>query len=546
MLKNLADRKQLGAYYTPSTVADILCDWAITSPNNVILEPSFGGCEFLDSSIRRLEEIGCAHPERQIFGCDIDPHAFDYLSERPHLASGSQFIQRDFLQAAPIDFGAVKFDVVMGNPPYVRHQKLGSEQKLWAQKIRQAVLPDLNLQTSLWGLFLIHSSRFLREGGRFAWLLPSSFVYADYAKHLQRFLRKHFAQVRVITLDQRLFESQGAMEGTVVLAAAGWTVESRRYPVAIHRSVVASIEKLGHALSETERTIRQPKNAYNDLVKRSVRLGDYCSMQIGIVTGNAAFFLLNKTQATMHGLLDRNLSYVIGKSAIVPGLTIAKSDLRKAYEAGLKVKIFSPQNPPTPDAVEYIRQVPKHSIESNLTFNKRPIWYQPLDKKKSEAFFAGMSHLGPRLVLNSSGATCTNSLYRVSFKSNISKRTKQVLALLVQSTFSQLSAEHEGRAYSAGMLKHEPSDAGLIRLLLPSRTVGLKQAFAQADRSLRAGDAVEARKIADRFLIANGALSAVDCGELAALLQQARDRRMVSRQKPKLLDDPKNSLVQSG
>ncbi len=202
VLKDLTDRRKLGAYYTPSSVAEILCSWAITDASSLVLEPSFGGCEFLDSSIRRLEQIGCNQPEKQIFGCDVDPHAFEHLDRRPRLLRESQFIQRDFLQVAPTDFGAAKFDVIIGNPPYVRHQKLNAIQKQRAQEIRQLVLPNLNLQASLWGLFLIHSSCFLEEGGRFAWLLPSSFVYADYAKDLQRFLQKHFDELKVIGLDQ--------------------------------------------------------------------------------------------------------------------------------------------------------------------------------------------------------------------------------------------------------------------------------------------------------------------------------------------------------
>ena|ERR1700733_10812577 len=94
VLKNLFDRRQIGAYYTPSSVAEILCSWAITEASGLVLEPSFGGCEFLDSSIQRLEQIGCTQPEKQIFGCDIDSQAFEHLGKRTRFLQGSNFIQK--------------------------------------------------------------------------------------------------------------------------------------------------------------------------------------------------------------------------------------------------------------------------------------------------------------------------------------------------------------------------------------------------------------------------------------------------------------------
>lgn len=543
VLKNLYDRRQIGAYYTPAPVADILCAWAITRAKGLVLEPSFGGCEFLDSSLRRLEQLGCTQPEQKIFGCDIDPQAFEYLARRPRLVAKSNFIQRDFLQVTPADFGVTEFDVVIGNPPYVRHQKLDAEQKRRAQEIRRQILPGLNLQASLWGLFLIHSSRFLADGGRFAWLLPSSFTYSDYAKDLRRYMRKHFEELKVIGLSQRLFEQQGAMEGTVVVAAAGWNKRGYRYLAPVQQFVVSSIEDLRGALFGAGFIKRSTNGAYERLRKKSTRLGDYCSFQIGVVTGDTAFFLLNRDQAMARKLAERNLRYIVAKSSSAPGLAITRAELRRAYDVGGRVKVFDPPRPLSRDAVRYIASMPPSAIAANLTFNKRPIWYRPLDRKKSDAFFAGMSHHGPRLVLNQSAATCTNSLYRVTFKSRISERARSVLALSLLSSFSQLSAERVGRAYSAGMLKHEPSDAAKIQVLMPLSLVGLRGAFAKADLCLRSGKLAEAREISDEFLMSNGTMRRDQCAELRDQLAQAREARLVGRAKAKLLDNTKNSSI---
>ncbi len=93
----LEDRRKLGAFYTPERLSQILSNWVIRSGSDTVLEPSFGGCGFLQAARNRLSALGCASPRSQIYGCDIDPVAFDYLAN----TLGSpvdlmRFIQSDF------------------------------------------------------------------------------------------------------------------------------------------------------------------------------------------------------------------------------------------------------------------------------------------------------------------------------------------------------------------------------------------------------------------------------------------------------------------
>src|SRR5687768_11206544 len=91
--------KRRGVFYSPSDVADLLVDWAVRTPNERILEPSFGGCEFLSSIERRLVTLGSIRPWRQMFGCDVDANAFKQHLARlqPRTLRRGQFIKEDFL-----------------------------------------------------------------------------------------------------------------------------------------------------------------------------------------------------------------------------------------------------------------------------------------------------------------------------------------------------------------------------------------------------------------------------------------------------------------
>ncbi|MES2106300.1 MAG: N-6 DNA methylase [Pseudomonadota bacterium] len=57
-VKNIAKRQEFGAYYTPLHVAEILAKWAIRDENESVLEPCFGGCDFLEAIRARFAACG--------------------------------------------------------------------------------------------------------------------------------------------------------------------------------------------------------------------------------------------------------------------------------------------------------------------------------------------------------------------------------------------------------------------------------------------------------------------------------------------------------
>jgi hypothetical protein len=52
----------------------------------------------------------------------------------------------------------------------------------------------------------------------------------------------------------------------------------------------------------------------------------------------------------------------------------------------------------------------------------------------------------------------------VTFKGTVTKANQRAVCLALHSTYSQLSAEFEGRQYGSGVLKLEPSEAKRLRV----------------------------------------------------------------------------------
>ena len=218
----LEERRKIGAFYTPEPLSQILSDWAIRSSSDLVLEPSFGGCGFLQCAQTRLVELGCSEPRKQIYGSDIDPVAFDYLANVFHgPVDLSRFSQTDFLEVSPGGKWPESFSVVLANPPYIPYQDLGAERRRSLSSAKWAIDGVVG-RASLWAYFLAHSLSFLAKNGRMAWVLPGAFLQADYARPIRAFLADNFSRVAAIVIRERIFLDAGADEETVILLADGY------------------------------------------------------------------------------------------------------------------------------------------------------------------------------------------------------------------------------------------------------------------------------------------------------------------------------------
>jgi len=77
-----------------------------------------------------------------------------------------------------------------------------------------------------------------------------------------------------------------------------------------------------------------------------------------------------------------------------------------------------------------------------------------------------------------------------------------LVAISILTTFSQLSAEIEGRSYGSGVLKHEPSEAKKIKIYIPDNfdKKEITKTFNLIDHHIRNNDPESAQKIADNFI----------------------------------------------
>ena len=92
----------------------------------------------------------------------------------------------DWKAEFPAIMTAGGFDVVIGNPPYVRQESLSDIKDYFAKHYE-----SFDPIADLFVYFMERSLKLLREGGRFSFIVSSSFLRTTYAEPLRRVLKKH-------------------------------------------------------------------------------------------------------------------------------------------------------------------------------------------------------------------------------------------------------------------------------------------------------------------------------------------------------------------
>ena len=220
--KDLQPGKLRGGYYTSAKLAEWLSSWAILSATDRVLEPSCGDGVFLDAAAARLESLGREGSDtEQIRGIEIVEGEATKARQRLESRYGSQ-------AGAAVKTGDFftwwkrteeRFDVVVGNPPFIRYQTFPEPHRSQAMEIMELLDLRPNRLTNIWVPFVAAASASLRPGGRLAMVLPAELLQVSYAGQLRSFLTDHFRRIDLVSCNELFFAN--AEQEVILLLAEG-------------------------------------------------------------------------------------------------------------------------------------------------------------------------------------------------------------------------------------------------------------------------------------------------------------------------------------
>ena len=464
-------QRKLGAFYTPQLVTDCLSYWAIRQPSDTILEPSFGGCNFLTSSVKVLKKLGSKNPFESIYGFDIDLGAFEILQQNNF--KSCNFVFEDFLSSAKEN--TIQVNVVLGNPPYLPIHKLKEEYKIQLFSKFKKYSFKIPRKSSLWVYFIVHSFRYLRPGGRMAWVVPDSICFTSYGKAFLNQLSGYFTDIKVIRVEERYFVETGTNEKTSFLLCDGFC-QGTSNPVILKYGLLSEALQAVKILTEKpnvlylgEQKVSKVDSIHLNNHFKLMKLGELFYIKIGIVIGATSILILNK-EAAENSPFHPNYTYpIITKGKQLQEVVITREKLCSTgskYPLNLidGIKLES-ENPELFNKL--LNSIPEKTL-LNSTFRKRGKLFGYDDFNHPDAFLTFFAQGLPKFVINQSKElNCTNSVHRLYLKPGYQEILLKFTALQF---FSELFAEDIrllARPYGNLIQKFEPSDAYKIPVLVP-------------------------------------------------------------------------------
>ncbi|MAT40469.1 MAG: hypothetical protein CL946_12805 [Ectothiorhodospiraceae bacterium] len=488
VIKSTDSQKLNGVFYTPSFLARLLVEPLIQNRKLDIFDPAYGDGALLLAS-EQIHKMKFAEVNRSnlgLFGSDIAP-VNGLLSHLP----GSNLSQKDFFEY-PI---RKKFDIVVMNPPYVRHHYLSKEKIIeYKHSLEEKTL--LSNRADLWSYFVLKTTRHLKKGGAVGAILPWSFLHAEYARALRQWLTQKFGRIELLSINEPCFDKANERILLLWLRDFGEKCNSIKVAEVDHPNnrfefVQLSLDKwlspkvvLGRSDCTFE-TINTYKSDFGFTEFNSI-----ADIKLGVVTGANEFFVISTENANKFGLPKANLIPVVTGSKGLKGLAISDNTLPKWLFA------VKPNEGEKFEA--YISSGEALGIHERHHPRNRHPWYVLKVGAVPDAFFPYRILHIPYLFKNDTSAQSTNSVHRVYFK-NVSETQLQWLQVCSLSVPFQLSIESNSRIYGKGVLKVELS--ALKRALVFFTTDPcIVPVYDSISHCLRAGNKIEAVHIATEFL----------------------------------------------
>jgi len=357
-------RHDMGEYYTPPVICDLITEFAVDEPDDMVLDPACGSGGFLVSAYHRkrdmLPEPNGAHQRiiQSLYGIDINRFPAHLTVINLAIQDLSTYTEQvnievsNFFRVPPeqVRLGRERasaegsesetedeelveetelFDAVVGNPPYIRQENI-DDKELVRDHLSSVGGEHLSKLSDIYSYFVTYSTMFLRDGGKLGFIVSDRWLDTNYGADLQEFILDNYEIHAVVKFDTQAFED--ALVGSSVILLEKQEEETERDDnVAKFVRVMESME-LGEVVDLVEgdqdadllevtdeyrmvtrkqgtlydedkwNTLFMAPPVYFDLLPKTRELSEFAEVRYGVKTGANKFFHMREDEAESLGI----------------------------------------------------------------------------------------------------------------------------------------------------------------------------------------------------------------------------------------------------
>ena len=398
-----------------------------------------------------------------------------------------------------------QFDVVVGNPPFVRYQFISPGDLRHAKMVGDRLQLSFRGVSNLWIPVLLGALGRLRPGGSMAMVVPLELFTGLSAGIARAWLLSNMTDLRIELFEPGSFP--GVLQQVVVISGR------RILPSQPHRQATVEFveytrsganHRWSHAIPGGEGNWTRYLLTPNQLdalaeagdVHATRPLGTIARLEVSIVTGANDFFSVTSADVKAYQL-ERWVVPLLPRIRHAPGIIFTDVDHGDTRASGAKAWLadFGPQKPDPlsfPGASAYLTLGKARGLHLRYKTRIRSPWYRVPSVRPGTLMLSKRSHTFPKLMLNCAGVVTTDTIYRGRMMPAYAGRELDLLASF-HNSLTLLTAELEGRSFGGGVLELVPSEVGRLSVPLLQETGGAAFELDEiARKTARSVDASEA------------------------------------------------------
>lgn len=498
--KTPLERNKLGQFATPTALANDILSYAkslLPEGDPVcFLDPAIGTGSFYSALLKTFS----ANRLREAQGFEIDPH---YGAPAAQLWGDTDLslTLTDFTQQA----ADPRFNLLICNPPYVRHHHLPNDEKGRLQlRTQQACGTRIAGLAGLYCYFMGLSHAWLAPGAISGWLIPSEFMDVNYGQAVKRYLLDRVTLLHIHRFDP----SDTQFADALVSSAVVWfrnELPSADHAVTFSFGGTMSKPKLAKsipakALAQEKKWTRFPVAGVRAKSNLPV-ISDFFKIRRGIATGDNNYFILSADE-----IEARKLPFECFRP-ILPSPRYVKIDEIEADAQGFplierRLFLLDPGLPEQeierryPALWNYLEEGKARGLHERYLCRHRARWYAQENRPPAPIVCTYMgrgdvkSGRPFRFLLNQSEATVANvylAMYPTPILANALAKDPTLIRR-VWEALNRITPDRllgEGRVYGGGLHKLEPKELANVPVpeianLFPGKPVYQAEMFVEA------------------------------------------------------------------